>query len=133
MQIIAIASGKGKMGCTMLTANLAVTLGHYGKRVLVVDLSPSNYDLHTILGLTDYRQGLATYVENLNLNLAAKLQHITYQTYYENLFLIPAGPGNYDIANVAPEIKQYLLYDLKQQDYDCMLLDLGPRRVVVTI
>ena len=125
MQIIAIASGKGKMGCTMLTANLAVALVQNDKRVLVVDLSPSNYDLHTTLGLTDYRQGLATYVENLAVNLSAKLEHITYQTCYENLFLIPAGPGNYDMANIAPEIKQYLLYDLKSQDYDYMLLDLG--------
>lgn len=42
MQIISIISGKGGVGKTTLTANVAVALSQRGKRVLVIDLDPQN-------------------------------------------------------------------------------------------
>ncbi len=42
MQIIAIISGKGGVGKTTLTANIAIALAQRSQRVLVIDLDPQN-------------------------------------------------------------------------------------------
>lgn len=42
MQVVALVSGKGGVGKTTLSANLAVALAQRGKRVLLVDLDPQN-------------------------------------------------------------------------------------------
>ena len=42
MQVFSLISGKGGVGKTTLTTNLAIALGQHGKRVLVIDLDPQN-------------------------------------------------------------------------------------------
>lgn len=42
MEVIAVVSGKGGVGKSTLTANIAVALGLRGKRVLILDLDPQN-------------------------------------------------------------------------------------------
>ena len=42
MQITAFISGKGGVGKTTLTANIAIALAQHGKKVLVIDLDPQN-------------------------------------------------------------------------------------------
>jgi cellulose synthase operon protein YhjQ len=42
MQVLAFISGKGGVGKSTLTANVAVALAQRGKRVLVIDLDPQN-------------------------------------------------------------------------------------------
>ncbi|MBC3921001.1 cellulose synthase operon protein YhjQ [Undibacterium sp. CY18W] len=42
MHVISLISGKGGVGKTTLTTNLAIALGQRGKRVLVIDLDPQN-------------------------------------------------------------------------------------------
>lgn len=46
MQIIAFISGKGGVGKSTLTANIAMALAQRGKRVLVIDLDPQNTQRH---------------------------------------------------------------------------------------
>ena len=46
MQIIPIASGKGGVGKSLLSANLAIALGKAGKRVLLADLDLGASNFH---------------------------------------------------------------------------------------
>jgi cellulose synthase operon protein YhjQ len=46
MQVIAFISGKGGVGKSTLTANIAMALAQRGKRVLVIDLDPQNTQRH---------------------------------------------------------------------------------------
>ncbi|MBQ5646286.1 MAG: P-loop NTPase, partial [Treponema sp.] len=46
MQIIPVASGKGGVGKSLLSANLAIALGQAGKKVVLVDLDLGASNLH---------------------------------------------------------------------------------------
>ena len=49
-QIIPIASGKGGVGKSLLSANLAIALGQQGKKVVLVDLDLGASNLHLVIG-----------------------------------------------------------------------------------
>ena len=52
VRVIAITSGKGGVGKTNISANLAYSLSHAGKRVLVLDADMGLANMDVILGLT---------------------------------------------------------------------------------
>jgi len=61
-QILAVGSGKGGVGKTTLSANLAAKLGLLGYRVLLVDVDIGGSNLHTHFGLDPYPHTLAHYL-----------------------------------------------------------------------
>ena len=121
MQIIAIASGKGGVGKSMLTANLAVALGQSGKQVVAADLDLGGSNLHLALGAMGLPRGVGTYFDKPS----TQLEEIIYPTDYPNLSIIPGESELPGIANVPPAPKQRLLHDLKNLQCDYLLLDLG--------
>ena len=50
MQIIPVASGKGGVGKSLLSANLAIALGQAGKKVVLADLDLGASNLHLVIG-----------------------------------------------------------------------------------
>ena len=62
MQIIPIASGKGGVGKSLLSANLAVTLGQLGKKVILADLDLGASNLHLAIGQTAPKIGVGTFL-----------------------------------------------------------------------
>lgn len=52
VQVIAVSSGKGGVGKTNVVANLAVTLGRQGRKVLVMDADLALGNIDILLGLT---------------------------------------------------------------------------------
>lgn len=64
MHIIALISGKGGVGKTTLTANIAIAMAQRGQRVLVIDLDPQNaLRLHLGMDMQDHagltREGIS--------------------------------------------------------------------------
>jgi septum site-determining protein MinD len=57
-RVIGISSGKGGVGKTVVTANLALALKALGKRVLMVDCNLSTPHLGYYLGVNDYKRTL---------------------------------------------------------------------------
>ena len=62
MQIIPIASGKGGVGKSLVSANLAIALAQSGKRVVLVDLDLGASNLHLVLGNQSPKAGLGTFL-----------------------------------------------------------------------
>lgn len=61
-RVIAITSGKGGVGKTNLTVNLAIAMGKRGKRVVVVDADLGTANVDVLLG-TSSRQSLMSLVD----------------------------------------------------------------------
>lgn len=57
--IIAVGGGKGGVGKSLVSANLAVCLGLAGKKVLAVDLDVGGSNLHTYFGLSNPKVNLS--------------------------------------------------------------------------
>ena len=58
MQIIPIASGKGGVGKSLLSANLGIALGKAGKKVVLVDLDLGASNLHLVIGSHSPKAGI---------------------------------------------------------------------------
>jgi len=93
VRIIPIASGKGGVGKSLVSANLSIALAQAGKRVVLVDLDLGSSNLHLILGFNAPRNGLGTYLSGAKV----KFEDIIHETDYPNLRFIPGDaeiPGS---------------------------------------
>lgn len=119
-RVLAIASGKGGVGKTNTTVNLALSLCQMGQRVLILDA-----DL-----------GLANVDVMLGLQPAFDLSHVVAgeRTLEEiiaygpmDLRLVPAASGVMDMVRLDQRAHQHLVsqFDELHQDVDVMLVDLA--------
>ena len=61
VQIIPVASGKGGVGKSLLSANLAIALGQQGKKVVLVDLDLGASNLHLVIGQNPSNESLGSW------------------------------------------------------------------------
>src|SRR5438445_1476784 len=54
-RIIAVCSGKGGVGKTTFTANMALALNYYNQKVVIIDCNVSTPHLASYLGVTDHK------------------------------------------------------------------------------
>ena len=66
LQVVAVTSGKGGVGKTTVSVNLAVALAQYGRRVLLVDADLGMANVHVFAGI----QPRATLLDLLDGNLS---------------------------------------------------------------
>jgi len=96
-RIIAIASGKGGVGKTMLTANLGLTIAKSGKRVVMLDADLDMANLELSLGM----EGRPITLQDV-LNNEAEIQDTIYDV-TENAKFVPAGISPSQFKRVDPE------------------------------
>jgi len=119
-RVLAITSGKGGVGKTMLSANLAAALARQGQRVLVLDadLGLANLDvvlnLHPKITLHDVFTGKARLEEAV---LAAP----------GGFSVLLAGSGLVEYSRLTPEVREQLMTIIATlaPRYDRILLDTG--------
>jgi len=121
MHIIPIASGKGGVGKSLISANLAISLAQSGKKVVAVDLDLGGSNLHTLLGLRGLSFGIGTFLGNPNLNF----EDIVMETEFPGLRFIPGDNEIPGMANLKASQKNKLIKNLKSLDTDYLVIDLG--------
>lgn len=119
--LIAIASGKGGVGKTWLSATLAHLIARSGRRVLLFDGDIGLANIDVQLGLTPDK--------DLNTYMAGKSELRDVVTNYENggFDVIAGRSGSGLLSNLPMEnMRQFAREMLKlAREYDTVLLDLG--------
>ena len=120
MQIIPIASGKGGVGKSLLSANLAIALGQAGKKVLIADLDLGASNLHLVLGQQSNAHGIGTFLSGNSL-----FEDIIVTTTYPNVRFIPGDSEIPGFAGLKAADKNNLIKNMLKVDADYLILDLG--------
>ena len=119
-QIIPVASGKGGVGKSLLSANLAIALGQQGKKVVLVDLDLGASNLHLVIGQKPGAASLGSWFTQ-----KSDFKDIIQQTDYQNVSFIAGDSQIPDLTSLKHVQKVRLIRNLKNIDTDYIILDLG--------
>jgi flagellar biosynthesis protein FlhG len=122
MQIIPIASGKGGVGKSLLSANLAIALGQAGKKVLLIDLDLGASNLHLVIGQTNPKVGIGTVLSG-----ETKFDDAISSTDYENVSFIAGDSEIPGLTSLKTNQKNELIknFNRMESEFDYLILDLG--------
>lgn len=117
-KVLAITSGKGGVGKTNISANLAICLAASQKKVLLVDTDLSLGNLDIVMGVH------SKYNISHLLNGRKTVEEIIYAG-PEGLEIIYGASGLQDLANIDEFRRHRLLEELSrlQSDFDAMVID----------
>ncbi|MBK8890978.1 MAG: MinD/ParA family protein [Dechloromonas sp.] len=119
-KVLAVTSGKGGVGKTFVSANLAATLAKLGHRVLVLDADLGLANLDVVLNLYP-----KVTLHDVFTGKAALEQAIVQAPAGFSVLL--AGSGMVEYSRLAPEVREQLFRILKGLvlRYDIVILDTG--------
>ncbi len=119
-KIYAVASGKGGVGKTVLTASLGVGLATMGSEVILVDADFGGANLHTCMGILKPDYSFDDFYSNRQ-----PLSDFLLETPVRNLRMISGSCGSLSLANPNYQQKQRLIRALKTLQADHVIIDLG--------
>lgn len=134
MKILAICNQKGGVGKTTTAINLAASLAHFKKKVLIIDTDPQA-NATSGLGIDKNEVEYSIYnvlVDEVDINLAVK------NTVYENLDIVPssialAGAEVELVSAISREQRmRNALLELKNK-YDYIIIDCPPSLGLITL
>jgi flagellar biosynthesis protein FlhG len=119
-RVIAVTSGKGGVGKTTFTINLAIALAAYGQRVFIIDIDLGTANVDVLLRLTP------KYNITHLLTGAKSLLDITVQG-PGNIAVIPGGSGIQELTQMSDGQFSRVISSFNQLDglADIILLDTG--------
>ena len=121
-KIIAIASGKGGVGKSTVTANLALTLRNMGYRVGVLDADIYGPSQHKMFGREDY---LPDAVQENGMDYIVPAQSMDIELMSIGFFINPNDALMWRGAMATNALKQ-LLHQTKWGGLDFLLIDMPP-------
>ncbi len=119
--IIPIAAGKGGVGKSFLTANLAIAMAQLGRQTIAVDMDLGGSNLHSFLGLPNRHPGIGDYLQAKNRTL----KDLLVPTGIKNLSFLPGDGKTPFMANIPFAQKMKLIAHIRKLPADYILLDLG--------
>ena len=123
MRIIPIASGKGGVGKSLVSANLGIAFAQAGMRVILADLDLGASNLHLVLGHHSPQMGIGTFLNNTR----SDFQDVIAETDVRGLRFIPGDNEIPGTANLSASQRKALVRRLLalKDDTDILILDLG--------
>lgn len=120
MQIIPIAGGKGGVGKSLLSANLAIALAQANKKVILADLDLGASNLHVALGISSPKAGIGTFIAKKHT-----FDECLLPTFEPNLLFLSGDSELAGFAALKIFERNLLLKNLLRADADFLVLDLG--------
>jgi flagellar biosynthesis protein FlhG len=126
--VIAIGGGRGGVGKSIVSVNLAVYLAQLGRKVLLIDTDPAGAELHTALGLgplSSLSAGPSGPTAASSGDDAEDEDLTAVPTQVPGLSLVPQVYRAGSTVPLRPGRKARWARDLKNLEADYVLLDLG--------
>lgn len=120
-RVWAIGGGKGGVGKSVITTNLAATVARTGARVALVDADLGGANLHTMVGVPSPKRNLADFIARR----VSSLSEILTPTPIDNLWLVSGARALLETANPNYGQKGKILNHIAKLDVDHVFLDLG--------
>ena len=120
-RIVAVGGGKGGVGKSLVSTNLAVALARAGAKVVMLDADLGAPNLHTMFGIMRPQRT----VEDFLAGRSATLDEVALATPIPGLRLIAGAEGALGSAHPTFQSKQKLLGELAKLPVDCLLIDVG--------
>jgi flagellar biosynthesis protein FlhG len=120
-RIWAVGGGKGGVGKSVVTTNLAASMAGSGRRCAVIDVDLGAANLHTLLGVPRPRYTLS----QLLTGDVGSLAELLVQTSVPNLWIVSGHQALLEMANPKPSDKELLFRQIRALDVDEVFLDLG--------
>jgi flagellar biosynthesis protein FlhG len=120
-RIWAIGGGKGGVGKSVVSTNLAAAIAGAGRRCAVIDADLGGANLHTLLGVSRPRYSLS----HLLTGDVSHLADLMVQTSVPNLWLVSGNQALLEMANPSHSQRELLVRQIRGLDVDDVVLDLG--------
>ncbi len=120
-QLWAVASGKGGVGKTFISASLGLTLSKLGHSVIILDLDLTGANLHTALGVGPSNLSLRQYFEGTRT-----LQETVIPSPYPHLSYIQGFWDAWSPTEFSASQLQQLITDTKSLSADYVIVDMSP-------
>jgi flagellar biosynthesis protein FlhG len=120
-RIIAVGGGKGGVGKSIISANLAVAMGQLGRRVILVDGDLGGANVHTLFGITRPGPTVQALLDRSIDDLGPALV----PTDVRGVAIIPGSVGVDGAADLAHAQRRRLLGAIARLEADCVILDIG--------
>ncbi len=121
-RIIAIGSGKGGVGKSLLAANLGIYLAQLGKKVVLIDADLGGANLHTFVGVERPQVTLGDFFDKR----VARIEDCVLETSVKGLGLVSGEGDPLWAANPRPATKNRLVNQVREIDVDYVIVDLPP-------
>src|ERR1700690_3745667 len=120
-RVLAVGGGKGGVGKSLVSTNLAVSLAKAGAKVVMLDADLGAPNLHTMFGIMRPQRT----VEDFLAGRSATLAEVAQPTTVPGLSLICGAEGALGSAHPTFQNKQRLLTELNRLPVDVLLIDVG--------
>lgn len=120
-KIIPVAGGKGGVGKTFFTANLAIALAEMGNMTVAVDMDLGGSNLHSFLGMPNRFPGIGDFLKARS----SELEDLLVSTETSNLKFLPGDGLSPFMANIPHAQKIRLISRIVKLPAEYIILDLG--------
>lgn len=120
-RIISVGGGKGGVGKSIVSLNLAATMAQLGKRVVLADMDLGAANQHLLLGITRPKAGLQALLDKT----ADDPDEVLTPTALKNLYLLAGTSAVLGAANIGRSQKQRLVRKLRSLRADVVIVDVG--------